>query len=53
MLLKRPRTGRVELEDDRYPAAWAVIFKLQSDIWHIKYLVFHNRLSTALCICGK
>jgi hypothetical protein len=53
MLLKRPRTGRVELEDDRYPAGVGQLFLLQSDIWHIKYLIFDNRLSTGLCNCGK
>jgi hypothetical protein len=35
MLLKRPRTGRAELEDDRYPAGVGQLFSYFNQIFGI------------------
>jgi enoyl-CoA hydratase/carnithine racemase len=55
MLLKRPRTGRLELEDNRHTnRRGPVFFQLQSDIWHIKYLVKPEHLQRRqMTRCGK
>jgi hypothetical protein len=54
MLLKLPRTGRLDLKGDRDNRRGPVFFQLQSDIWHIKYLVKPDHLQRRqMTQCGK